>query len=100
MWLPTPLYARVPQFWFLLGLLFLAAGLLLGFEFGLSFGYIAIGLTCCAVGAGIFGMRINNRPALQGIKQTAPPIEFAPAEPVIEDSVQEDSIQEEPAHAK
>ena len=81
MWLPTPLYERVPQFWFLLGLLFVACGLLLGFEFVLSFWYIAIGFTCCAVGAGTLLLRLRNRQAPRGIQQTASPQQSAPAEP-------------------
>lgn len=87
MWLPSPIYERVPQFWFLLGLLFLAAGLLLGFEFALAFWYIAIGLVCCATGAGIYGMRRANRPALQGIQQAASPQESAQAETVAQEPV-------------
>lgn len=40
--------------WFLLGLLFNAAGLYLGFEHGLSFVYFILGLFCCAYGVSVF----------------------------------------------
>ncbi len=62
MWSPTPSYERVPQVWFLLGLLFVATGLYLGFEFELSFAYIAIGSFCCAFGMAIFVLRLRERP--------------------------------------
>ena len=46
MWLPTPVYERSPQFWMLLGLLFMSLGTRLGFEFSLSFLYFAVGFIC------------------------------------------------------
>jgi len=46
MWLPTPVYERLPQFWMLLGLLFMSLGTRLGFEFSLSFLYFAVGFVC------------------------------------------------------
>lgn len=61
MWIPTPVYERIPQFWFLLGLLFIANGLYIGFDFAASFVYGAIGLICCAYGVGIEVMRTRYR---------------------------------------
>jgi hypothetical protein len=61
MWLPTPVYKRIPQFWFLLGLLFVANGLYLGLDIAVSFAYIAIGFICCAYGAGIAVVRFRYR---------------------------------------
>lgn len=46
MWLPTPIYERVPQFWFLLGLLFISSGVYLGFDYRLSFAYLFVGAIC------------------------------------------------------
>jgi len=66
MWLPTPVYERVPQFWFLLGLLFIANGLYLGINFPISLVYIAIGLLCCAYGIGIAVVRMRYRNARTG----------------------------------
>ena len=61
MWLPTPVYERIPQFWFLLGLLFVTGGVYLGFEFTLTFWYIALGFVCCTYGVGIFLARLRHR---------------------------------------
>lgn len=61
MWLPRPVYERVPQFYFLVGLLFMANGLYLGFEFVLAFYYIGFGLISCCYGVAIFMMRLQNR---------------------------------------
>ena len=46
MWLPTPVHERLPQFWMLLGLLFMSLGTRLGFEYSLSFLYFAVGFIC------------------------------------------------------
>ena len=54
MWLPAQIYERVPQFWLLLGLLFFAFGLYLGFEFELIFAYIALGALCVARSIWVF----------------------------------------------
>ena len=62
MWPPTPLYERIPMVWFLLGLLFIATGLYLGFEYSLSFWYIMIGLFCCAFSVVLFVLRLRERP--------------------------------------
>ena len=61
MWLPSPVYERIPQFWFLLGLLFIANGLYLGIDFAISLAYIAVGLVCCAFGAGVAIVRMRHR---------------------------------------
>lgn len=61
MWLPTPIYERIPQFWFLLGLAFFAFGLYLGFEYQLIFAYLAVGVGCIARSAWILVMRSRYR---------------------------------------
>ncbi len=61
MWLPTPIYERIPQFWFLLGLLFMSSGTYLGFEYELSFLYFGVGFVCCAWSLWIFTMRLKHR---------------------------------------
>ena len=63
MWLPTPVYERIPQLWLLLGLLFIANGLYLGIDLPILLGYIAIGLGCCAYGASIALVRTRYRQA-------------------------------------
>ena len=81
MWLPTPIYERIPQFWFLLGLLFIATGLYLGFEFALSFWYIAVGLSCCSYAVGIFLVRLSARQGQQSAVQVNAPAEAIQVEP-------------------
>ena len=61
MWLPTPIYERIPQFWLLLGLLFMASGVFLGFEYWLSFVYLGVGLVCSAWSICIVVMRARHR---------------------------------------
>lgn len=61
MWLPTPIYERIPQFWLLLGLLFMSSGTYLGFEYELSFLYFGVGFVCCAWSLWIFTMRLKHR---------------------------------------
>ncbi len=78
MWLPTPIYERIPQFWFLLGLLFFAAGLFLGFEYVLSFYYLGVGVTCCMYGVSIFLIRLRHRKALRTAEQAPVTAEDAP----------------------
>lgn len=61
MWLPTPVYERIPQFWLLLGLLFMSSGTYLGFDYELSFLYFGVGFACCVWSASIFSMRLRKR---------------------------------------
>ena len=95
MWLPTPIYERVPQFWFLLGLLFTANGLYLGFEFTLAFWYFAIGLSCCAYSMGLFLERLRHRKSPQLVDEFSAPADLVPSSPA-----PEESEHAEPAHAE
>ncbi len=61
MWIPTPIYERIPQFWFLLGLLFIANGLYIGLDMAIAFGYAAIGFSCCAYGIALAIARMKYR---------------------------------------
>ena len=61
MWLPTPVYERIPQFWLLLGLLFMSSGTYLGFDYSLSFVYFGVGFACCIWSLTIFSMRLSAR---------------------------------------
>ena len=61
MWPPTAIYERLPMVWFLLGLLFNATGLYLGFEYPLSFWYMIVGWFCCAYGVAIYVFRLGER---------------------------------------
>ncbi len=95
MWLPSPIYERIPQFWFLLGLLFISTGLYLGFEFALSFWYIAVGFSCCSYGVGIFLVRMRTRQAPQSAVQANVPAEAVQVEPADNQAMSSASAQAE-----
>lgn len=61
MWLPTPIYERVPQFYLLLGLLFMSSGTYLGFDYALSFGYFAVGFACVVWSITVYVKRARYR---------------------------------------
>lgn len=61
MWLPTPFYERVTQFWLLLGLLFMSCGTYLGFDNKLSFVYFGVGLACVVWSVAVFVKRSRYR---------------------------------------
>ena len=63
MWLPTSLYERIPEFWFLMGLGFFAFGLYLGFDYTLIYVYLAIGVGCFARSLWTFFARRKYRAA-------------------------------------
>lgn len=58
----TIVFERLPMVWFLLGLLFNATGLYVGFEHSLVFVYMIIGWACCAYGLAIFVFQLWERP--------------------------------------
>jgi len=57
MWLAESIYEKLPQFWFFAGVIFISAGLYLGFAFESTIWYIGLGFVCCLCGIGIFTMR-------------------------------------------
>lgn len=61
MWLPTPVYERVPLFWLLLGLLFIACGLYLGIGYRLFDVYIGVGSVCVVWSLVTLILRVRNR---------------------------------------
>jgi len=58
----TIIFERIPIVWVLLGLLFNAAGLYLGFEYSLAFGYMIIGWFCLAYGLALIVIRRMEGP--------------------------------------
>ena len=66
------IFERLPMVWFLLGLLFTAAGLYLGFEYALSFVYMIIGAFCCAYGLALFFFRFRERPRTTAATRLSP----------------------------
>ena len=68
----TSIFERLPMVWFLIGLLFNAAGLYLGFEYSLSFGYMVVGWFCCAYGLALFAFRLRERPRTSAATRLSP----------------------------
>ncbi len=58
----TAIFERLPMVWVLIGLLFNATGLYLGFEFSLSFVYLIVGWSCCAYGLALVVFRLREHP--------------------------------------
>ena len=59
--IPAAIYERLPQFWLLLGLLFMASGVFIGFGYWLSLVYLAVGAGCCAWSAWTLTTRLAHR---------------------------------------
>ncbi len=68
----TTIFERLPMVWFLLGLLFNSAGLYLGFEYSLAFGYMIVGWFCCAYGVALFVFRLQERPRTSAATRLSP----------------------------
>ena len=62
MWSSLNILERAPMVWFLLGLLFNAGGLYLGFDVRMSLVYMMIGWFCCAYGVALFLFRLRESP--------------------------------------
>ena len=56
------IFERLPMVWFLLGLLFNALALYVGFENQLSFVYWAVGWACCVYGLALYFLQHRERP--------------------------------------
>ena len=55
-------FERLPMVWFLLGLLFNALALYLGFEASLFFVYLIVGWGCCIYGLALFVLQRMEKP--------------------------------------
>jgi len=63
---------RIPMVWFLLGLLFIAGGLYLGFDRSFSFVYIFVGLFCSLYGLVLFLFQLRERPRYSAPRPLSP----------------------------
>jgi hypothetical protein len=90
MWLPTPLYERVPQFWLLLGLLFMITGLYLGFEYHMAFLYVGVGGACVLWSVAVIVWRHRYRTTPLS-RTTAMSADGMPGQHDAEDAVNETS---------
>ncbi len=68
----TTVFERIPIVWLLLGLLFNAAGLYLGFDYSLAFAYMFVGWFCCAYGLALFAFRFRERPRTTAATSLSP----------------------------
>ena len=57
MLLPESIYNRIPQIWILMGLMFFASGLYLGFEYKMVFAYLGMGAVSVLRGMWIYNAR-------------------------------------------
>ena len=60
--LVTIVFERIPMIWLLLGLLFIATGLYLGFEYKVTFVYLIVGAFCSLYGLLLFIFLRIERP--------------------------------------
>jgi hypothetical protein len=60
---------RAPLVWILVGLLFNATGLYLGFDYGYVFAYLAVGGFCFAFGVALGLLHLRERPKMAANKR-------------------------------
>ncbi|NIV18704.1 MAG: hypothetical protein GWN47_09940 [Woeseiaceae bacterium] len=65
-------FERIPLVWFLLGLLFFATGLYVGFDNRFSFVYLTVGAGCCAYGVAIMLFRFMEQPKQKTATRLSP----------------------------
>jgi len=58
----SDIFERLPQVWVLVGLLFIATGLYLGFDYSFVFVYLGIGTVCFLYGLVLFMLLLLERP--------------------------------------
>ena len=71
MWIPAPIYERLPQSWLILGLVFMNVGRFIGFDHKLSFVLFGAGMVCCLWSMWVFTMRLRNREVPKESQQQA-----------------------------
>ena len=60
MWLPASVYERIPLFWLLIGVLFVAGAFYFGFSYPLSYTYLGLGLLCVIWSGCVIGLRMRR----------------------------------------
>jgi hypothetical protein len=60
--LTSDIFERLPQVWVLVGLLIIATGLYLGFDYSLVFVYLGIGIICFVYGLALFALLLLEGP--------------------------------------
>jgi hypothetical protein len=70
MWLPSSVYERIPQFWMLIGILFICGAVYLGFDFALSGTYLAVGLLSVIWSGCVMVLRARRKTSTEGATQS------------------------------
>ena len=97
------IHERVPIVWILVGLLFQASGLYLGFDYSLAFLFMIIGAFCFAFGVAILVFRMREKPKASEKTRLSPQFISAGATQVMpspktqEDVPAEQAADEQPA---
>ena len=68
----TIVFERLPMVWFLLGLLFIATGLYVGFRNPMVFAYLMVGFFCCAYGLALFVQQLREPPRKSAARLLSP----------------------------
>jgi len=59
----SEIFERQPQVWVLLGLLMIASGVYLGFEYSVVFAYIGLGFFCFVYGVALYVLLLLDGPS-------------------------------------
>jgi len=66
--LTSNMFERLPQVWVLVGLLIIATGLYLGFDYSLTFYYLGIGIISFVYGVALFVLRFLDGPGKSSVR--------------------------------
>ncbi len=103
--LPASVYKRLPQFWLLLGVLFIVTGVLLGTEYPVTYIYFALGVACVFWSFCIVALRPRKpdytwtepaSPGHQGPGSEEEPLKQSMARPLMEPMVELSELPELP----
>ena len=93
------IFERLPMVWFLLGLLFNALALYVGFENKMSFVYWAGGWACCVYGLALYFLQHRERPRQSAKTRLSPNFISAGATTVMPAIPKEETAKEPEAAA-
>lgn len=98
MFLPDGVYNRIPQIWILMGVMFIACGLYLGFEYKMIYAYLGMGAVSFLRGIWIYNARseIQKQRHLDNLRELREARDVAAAEEKSAASVREASPDSEP----
>ena len=66
MWIPTPVYERIPLFMLIAGAVFVGSAFYIGFHIPISYFYCGVGVACLFWGAVVFALRAGFRKGSRG----------------------------------